>query len=594
MNRPYESTRVWQRAFGTLDSPPLSTLAGQYALAWDRASSIAARIQNDAAGLTLHDSRHFAALWEAVDLLAGDELSLNPVEVFILGLAILIHDAAHTTIAYHGGLEGLSQTPEWADNLASMVLDDHTGLPEIGDIEESTKRAVIFATVRALHAKQAETFIDMSFKHPSLGAEMFLIDDCTIRMHLGSLIGQVAASHHWDISKVARLPKSSNVVAPFHVFGPVRPIILAALMRTADAIQIDGQRASDFEFALAAPASVSHDHWTAQNRLATGVDPDDSQALLINSTADFAVGDAPAWWIAFELATVADRELVTTNALLRDLGMPRLNLSRVKDVSEPLRFAYHVRTKGWDPVFADVKVGDTAKMIELLGGKGLYGDDAIIPLRELLQNSVDAVRSRRALDPDYEGNIWVDLKKGQNPAGKDGYWLSVSDDGIGMSSAILVGPFITFGESGWVSSKLRSERPGFAGKRVSHIGRFGIGFFSVFMLSEDVCVTSRPYDAAVSSSKRLRFRSGLGLRPLLQDAPDSTPRVITSVSIFLRPEDVDRILWGRDEMKTMFVGKPPITKPAVSFSMSELLGVISPPSMSSSPDLMRSAVKKDL
>lgn len=576
MSRPYERTRIWQQAFGNLDSPSLVSLASQYAITWDRASSIAERIQNDATGLTLHDNRHFAALWEAVDMLVGDEISLNPVEVFILGVAILVHDAAHTTIAFEGGLDALSKTPEWADNLASVLKDDQPNLPAVTEIEESIKRAVVFATVRALHAKRAEKFVEMAFKHPSFGIDMFLIDDVTIRVHMGRLIGQVAASHHWDLARVAQLPKSSNVVSPYHSFGPVRPIVLASLMRTADAIQIDGHRASDFDFALTAPAGLSHHHWTAQNRLAKGVDPDDPQALLINSTTDFTPSDAPAWWVAFELATTADRELQTTNALLRDVGMPRLRLARVRDAGEPARFAKHVTTSGWDPILADVKVGDTTSLINLLGGKGLYGDDVMVPLRELLQNSIDAVRSRRVLDPDHEGNIWVELRKGENPAGNDGYWLSVADDGIGMSPAILVGPFITFGESGWSSSKLRAERPGFVGKRVSHIGRFGIGFFSVFMFSEDVCVTSRPFDAAVSSSKLLRFQSGLGLRPLLQDAPDSTARIVTKVSIFLRQSEVDRILSARDETTIIHVGMPSTKQPAVSFNMAELLGVICP------------------
>lgn len=336
MSRPYEHTRIWQNAFGNLASPPLVTLAGQYTQAWDRASSIARRIQNDAPGLTLHDDRHFAALWEAVDLLVGEDILLNPVEVFILGVAILVHDAAHTTIAFEGGLDALSTTPEWADNIASLLNDNQLGLPEMADLEESTKRAAVFATVRALHAKQAENFIEMPFRHPGFDTDFFLIDDITIRKHMGRLIGQIAASHHWDLAKVGQLPKLTNMVSPYHTFGSVRPVLLASLMRTSDAIQIDGHRASDFEFALSAPTGLSHDHWNAQNRLAKGVDPDDPRALVINSTAAFAPDDAPAWWIAFELAATADRELQTTNALLRDLGMPELRLTRVRDAGDDL------------------------------------------------------------------------------------------------------------------------------------------------------------------------------------------------------------------------------------------------------------------
>lgn len=535
MGRPYETIRIWRESFSDLTSSPLQNLASQYGHAWDRACSLASRIQSDAAGLTLHDERHFAALWEAVDLLVADDAKLTPVEIFILGVAILIHDAAHTTLAFEGGFEALSKTPEWADNLASLLNDENSVDSSLSELDDSVKRAALFATVRALHAKQAEKIIGMSFKHPAFGADLFLIEDATIRIHMGGLIGQVAASHHWDLAQVAQLPKSVNVVSPYHSFGSVRPVLLAALMRTADAIQIDGYRAPDFEFALANPAGVSHDHWTAQNRLAKGVDPDDGEALLINSTADFTQSDASAWWIAFDLATTADRELQTTNALLRDFRLPTLRLARVKDISEPARFARHVRTTGWHPVRADVRVSDTASLIALLGGKGLYGDEVIVPMRELIQNAVDAVRARRLLEAEYGGTIWVDLAKGQNSANEDGYWLSVADDGIGMSSAILVGPFLTFGESGWSSPKLKAERPGFVGKRFGHIGRFSIGFFSVFMYSEEVCVISRPFDAAVLSTKLLRFRSGLGLRPH-RCRRQTQSRAGTPVAISARPK----------------------------------------------------------
>lgn len=523
--------------------------------------------------MTLHDERHFAALWEAIDLLVGPAIELNPVEVFILGMAILIHDAAHTTLAFQGGFDAVRQTPEWEDNLATLQSDD---APAREALAAKTERAALFATLRALHAKQAEKVLSVGFRHPSLGMDMHLLDDPTLRAHMGGIVGQIAASHHWDIAKVARMAKSLGVVAPYQSLGVIRPVLLAALMRAADAIQIDGHRAPDFEFALTNPKGVSYDHWNAQNRLAKGADPDDATALRYNSTHDFAQSDAAAWWVAFDLATTADRELRTTNSLLRDMGMPTLALSRVRDIDEPERFAHHVRTTGWHPVRADIKVGDTSSLIELLGGKGLYGDDVMVPLRELIQNAVDAVRARRVLEPGYEGKVRVELRKGKDSADQDGYWLSVADDGIGMSTAILVGPFLTFGESGWSSSSLKSERPGFVGRRFRHIGRYGIGFFSVFMYSKEVEVTSRQFDAALASTKLLQFRSGLGLRPLLQDAQAPTSQVVTEVRIFVNEATARQVLWARDETGVMRVGESMTTRPAAWYKMTELLGVICP------------------
>jgi hypothetical protein len=48
------------------------------------------------------------------------------------------------------------------------------------------------------------------------------------------------------------------------------------------------------------------------------------------------------------------------------------------------------------------------------------------------------------------------------------------------------------------------------------IGRFGIGFFSVFMLGDVVRVISQRYDHAKESTSVLEFRSGLEMRPILR------------------------------------------------------------------------------
>ncbi|MFA1676263.1 ATP-binding protein [Rhizobium mongolense] len=578
MTKSFQNTRLWQTALSNLTNPTIRDLVKEYEGAWDRACALGRNIASDAPGLTLHDERHFEALWHDADLLVGDCFQLNAIEVFVFGMAILIHDAAHTTLAYEGGLVALSRTPEWADNLAARLPDDgdDAALPALSEMPEELKRAVLFDTVRALHAIQATKVLRLPFRHPSLGSEFYLIQDPTLRNHLGEIIGKIAASHHWNLRDVAALQKVMHVPSPYNSQGGIRPLLLAGLMRTADAIQIDGSRAPDFEFALAKPEGVSHDHWTAQNRLAKGIDATDRTSLAINSTAPFPESEANAWWVAYDLAKVADRELRNTDALLRDCGQPRLRLIGVKDVAEPARFATHVQTDGWYPVSAEIKVGDTARLVELLGGKGLYGRDDLVPVRELIQNAIDAVRARRLVEPGFSGKVTVTIEPGSNRNAEQGYWLRVADNGIGMSEAILAGPFLTFGESGWSSAALRRQRPGFVGRRFSHIGRFGIGFFSVFMISDEIRVMSRPFDEAHRDAKLLHFRSGLGLRPIVKDARQTNAAVVTSVEVFISEEVKKRILFSQPA-KARF-GKKEEAEEALptSYSMVDVIGMLCP------------------
>lgn len=74
------------------------------------------------------------------------------------------------------------------------------------------------------------------------------------------------------------------------------------------------------------------------------------------------------------------------------------------------------------------------------------------------------------------------------------------------------------------SAQVMAEFPTLAARGMNAIGRFGIGFFSVFMLGEEVRVTTRRYDRGEAESLTLEFRTGLGSRPILSPAaPGSAP-----------------------------------------------------------------------
>src|SRR6185312_14463111 len=112
-------------------------------------------------------------------------------------------------------------------------------------------------------------------------------------------------------------------------------------------------------------------------------------------------------------------------------------------------------------------------------GSQLYGSDSTVAIRELIQNSADAVQARRRYEkrPSNWGTVRIGLR---SEAGAP--WLFVEDNGIGMSEQVLTGPLLDFGTSFWRSPLASEEFPGLMAAGMQAIGRFGIGFFSVFML----------------------------------------------------------------------------------------------------------------
>ena len=544
----------------------LDRLIVAYRHFWGNAVTLAAQIQKSVPGLTLHDEAHFDALWARADQIAGEQYELNPLELFVLGGAILLHDNANSVAAFAGGLDEIKATPEWAD----AVVDWRERQPKgalMDPLPASATNAILFDTLRSIHADRALTLADMNV-HVD-GSTHHLIPDDGLRRHLGELIGQIAASHHWNASVLQhRLPDRVGAPAGMPHQWSIRPVVIAGLLRCADAIQLDQSRAPDFLFGLLKLRGLSAEHWRAQNRLAAPTrDPDDLGALLMTSTMAFAENAADAWWVAFDAIQIANRELQSVDAILRDARLPPFAISRIRGAESPLRLAREIRVSGWWPVDAEVTINDISKVVGTFGGEQLYGDDYSVPLRELIQNAADAVRLRRDAEPgssSYRGRITIRLKSKADGS----RILSVEDDGIGMSEAVLTGPLIDFGGSYMSSVIVKQERPGLKSKARKRIGKYGIGFFSVFMLSDEVRIASRPFDAGLDKVRTLRFRRGISDRPLLlNDLPENFDATTSSrISIELSVEKLARLLtWpsqNRDD--------------ATMISMAALVGILCP------------------
>jgi hypothetical protein len=318
--------------------------------------------------------------------------------------------------------------------------------------DAEARRALLLDTLRAIHAERARDLAD--FEVETAGRRHYLLGDDQLRTHLGALMGEIASSHHWDAGTlVSRLGGTRGSLAGMPADWTIRPVLLAGLLRCADATQLDQDRAPDFLFGLLQLRGLSEQHWRAQNRLAHPyVDPAQPEALVFTSTRPFVEEEASAWWIAYDALGVANRELQAMDALLRDVGLPPLQVNRVRGAETPDRLSALVQVSGWRPVLADVRISRVDRIVELFGGEKLYGHQMWVPVRELIQNAADAIRYRRELEPGnsaYDGRIVARLRD----EGSGHVWIEVEDDGLGMSEAVLTGPLIDFGES-YISSSL--------------------------------------------------------------------------------------------------------------------------------------------
>jgi len=131
---------------------------------------------------------------------------------------------------------------------------------------------------------------------------------------------------------------------------------------------------------------------------------------------------------------------------------------------------------------------ETKQLLDILS-HSLYTNREVF-VRELISNAADAldkvrfeeVRGTKITDPDLPFEIRIDLDKEKK-------MLTITDTGIGMTQEELIENIGTIAHSGtaeFLENLVKDEQQG-----PQLIGRFGVGFYSVFIAAENVVITTR-------------------------------------------------------------------------------------------------------
>ena len=154
-------------------------------------------------------------------------------------------------------------------------------------------------------------------------------------------------------------------------------------------------------------------------------------------------------------------------------------------------------------------------IIRSIAGDLLYGKDPAVPFRELIQNALDACDAVDIKSPQNAGverPIYIRVENSESTT-----QISIRDYGIGMSRHILTMVLTDFGKSLWRNfntAKLADiDLADSIKKGLRPRGRFGIGFFSLFMIAKDVDILTRAHGSA--ETLLLKFPSGLEGTPSL-------------------------------------------------------------------------------
>ena len=152
-------------------------------------------------------------------------------------------------------------------------------------------------------------------------------------------------------------------------------------------------------------------------------------------------------------------------------------------------------------------------------------------LRELISNASDALDKLRYLsieepsliNDDPELTIQISVDKSNN-------LLTIKDNGIGMNKEDLISNLGTIASSGTQKFlQTLSENPK---GEVNLIGQFGVGFYSAFMVAEEVTVISKKAGDKEAYIWKSEGKEGYTIEKLDQDKARGT-----EITLKLRPQE---------------------------------------------------------
>lgn len=176
---------------------------------------------------------------------------------------------------------------------------------------------------------------------------------------------------------------------------------------------------------------------------------------------------------------------------------------------------------------------ETRQLLNLMINS-VYSDKDLF-LRELISNSSDALdklRVERFRDNDLDADtsdLHIELE-----VQKDARTLTIRDNGIGMSRdevVELIGKIANSGTASFVKDLTQAQKEGTGTAEL--IGRFGVGFYSSFMVADEVTLVTRRA-GETEGTRWVSAGEGTYTIEALESAPQGT-----SVTLHLKPADPD-------------------------------------------------------
>lgn len=520
---------------------------------------------------SLHDASHSEAILTNIERVLGRQFleSLPVTDLWLLLSAAYYHDCGMAV--FDKDVAGALKDKEFVKMVREFQLDASSPLHRYAklykcetDHLETASAVVTPESFESLKYLLAEYFRK---KHASR-SDAFLNDDISINLpgnpipqRLITSLGQICLAHARDFDFVMAMPYDANGV----VSGDFcHPRFVACMLRLGDLLDLDNNRFSDV--LLKTLTSMPADSWQHYYKhLSTSHYLVSNRRIEITATCnEIEVAEKAEQWFGWIIQEMHDLQSHWSDI------MPITGVATTLPSLGDIR----VELKGYEPIdgknITKFKL-DTGRAMKLLQGSNLYVNrfDCI---RELLQNATDAIYLRIFTEWEYEHSnetiadndeqlrrfikkckkhkirFKID-KRDKVPDNEDmrRYTVTIEDDGIGISTKTLKYMIDTGTGSQNAEKRLLIDR---MPKFMRPSGCFGIGFQSVFQLTDKVHIVSRHLDATQAIEVDLYDPQGPKKGGVYMKL-DSTKRLPGTTMTF-EVELLERDYWGA---KNDFVDK---------------------------------------
>lgn len=440
---------------------------------------------------TLHDERHLFRTAELMFRILGPESDkLNDLEIALLLLAAFFHDQG--MVLSREEASGLDTNDDFKMFHDDWVVD-HPNYKEtrkqlsssfLSELQLEKYRnslyelesAIITEYIRITHGKRVAEFMKQTYGH-DMRLEVK-------RVNVSSHLAMLCESHTLPCDKFgfdAGL-RYDEQVGTYTVNFP----FLIVVLRLADILDFDRDRTPEVLYkSIHFTSSVSLCEWEKHRSVEGWII--DSKNIRFSIKCEHPAYEAAAReymdWIDAELEF---SRCICCNQPQNICGY-KLNLPLKVDRSR-------IGPKDDLYKFHDLEFSlSRDEIVKLLMTDNLYSNKGLC-VRELLQNSLDALRYRSALFL-LGGVSWNDgVVCFRHYLDSDGCGvLECKDNGIGMDEDVIRKHFIKIGRSFYRSPSFERERNRLrgAGYDFDPCSQFGIGFMSCFMLGDRITIKTR-------------------------------------------------------------------------------------------------------